>query len=96
MGRYRGICRVRRGDIPKMKEWKPSRSTLNRITNNNEIVRFLFEEMHKQQIHECDMSERVGFHRDTLRKWRVRHQPRVNDIEACLDFLGYKLKVVRK
>jgi hypothetical protein len=79
-----------------MKEWKPSRSTLNRITNNNEIVRFLFEEMHKQQIHECDMSERVGFHRDTLRKWRVRHQPRVNDIEACLDFLGYKLKVVRK
>ena len=79
-----------------MKEWKPSRSTLNRITNNNEIVRFLFEEMHKQQIHECDMSERVGFHRDTLRKWRLRHQPRVNDIEACLDFLGYKLKVVRK
>ena len=79
-----------------MKEWKPSRSTLNRITNNNEIVRFLFEEMHKQQIHECDMSERVGFHRDTLRKWRLKHQPRVNDIEACLDFLGYKLKVVRK
>jgi len=96
LGRYRGICRVRRGDIPEMKEWKPGRSTLNRITNNNEIVRFLFEEMHKQQIHECDMSERVGFHRDTLRKWRLHHQPRVNDIEACLDFLGYKLKVVRK
>ena len=79
-----------------MRPWDCRRSTLNRITNNNKIVRFLFEEMHKQKIHECDMSERVGFHRDTLRKWRIQHQPRISDLEACLDLLGYKLKVVRK
>lgn len=79
-----------------MKQWKPSRSTESRITNNNKIVRFMFEEMHKQRIHECDMSERVGFHRDTMRKWRTQHQPRICDLEACLDFLGYKLKVVKK
>lgn len=79
-----------------MRPWNHRRSTFNRITNNNKIVRFMFEEMYKQRIHECDMSERVGFHRDTMRKWRIQHQPRICDIEACLDLLGYKLKVVRK
>lgn len=79
-----------------MKEWNPKRSTFNRIKNNNRIVRFMFEEMHHQQIHECDMSLKIGFHRDTLRKWRTHHQPRITDIEACLDYLGYRLTVVRK
>jgi len=79
-----------------MKPWNPSRSTEYRITNNNEIVRFVFEEMCRQRIHECDFSERVGFHRDTLRGWRTRAQPRICDIQDCLDFLGFKLKVVRK
>jgi hypothetical protein len=41
-----------------------------------------------------DLSERVGLHRDTLRKWRTTHTPRINDIEAALNYLGYKLKVV--
>ena len=81
-----------------MKEWNKRRGDFvrNRITNNNPLVRFIFEEMHRQQIHECDMSERVGYHRDTLRKWRTEHQPRVVDLEAVLDFLGYRLKIVRK
>jgi len=81
-----------------MKEWNKRRGDFvrNRITNNNPLVRFIFEEMHRQQIHECDMSERVGYHRDTLRKWRTAHQPRVVDLEAVLDFLGYRLKIVRK
>ena len=79
-----------------MRPWNPARSTENKITNNNEIVRFMFEEMCRQRIHERDFSERVGFHRDTLRGWRTRAQPRINDIADCLDFLGFKLKVVRK
>lgn len=80
-----------------MKEWNKRRGdfTQSRITNNNPVVRFLFEEMHRQQIHECDMSERVGFHRDTLRRWRMRHQPRVTDLETCLNFLGYRLSIVK-
>jgi hypothetical protein len=66
-------------------------------TNNNEHVRFLFEEMHRQQIHEADLSEIVGFHRDTLRKWRnLLTSQELSDLEACLDYLGFKLKVVRK
>ena len=81
-----------------MKPWNKRRGDFvrQRITNNNSIVRFVFEEMHRQRIHECDFSERVGFHRDTLRNWRTRFQPRITDLEDCLDFLGYKLKVVKK
>jgi len=81
-----------------MRPWNKKRGDFvrQRITNNNPVVRFVFEEMHRQRIHERDFSERVGFHRDTLRGWRTRAQPRINDIEDCLDFLGYKLKVVRK
>lgn len=81
-----------------MKTWNEQRGkyVLDRITNNNPLVRFMFEEMYKQQVHECDLSESVGFHRDTLRKWRTRHQPRVVDLEACLNYLGYRLTIVRK
>lgn len=64
------------------------------IVNNNHIVKFLFEEMHKQRCCQLDLSERVGLHRDTLRNWRTRHMPRINDIEAALNYLGYTLKVV--
>lgn len=66
------------------------------IVNNNPIVQFLFEEMHKQRCCQLDLSERVGLHRDTLRNWRTKHCPRINDIEAALNYLGYTLKVVRK
>jgi hypothetical protein len=98
LGRYSGICRVRRGDESGMKQWNERRGCFvrQRITNNNEHVRFLFEEMYRQQVHECDLSERVGFHRDTIRGWRCRYNPRVTDLEACLDYLGFKLKIVRK
>jgi hypothetical protein len=51
--------------------------------------------MHKQRCCQMDLSERVGLHRDTLRKWRTTHTPRVNDIEAALNYLGYKLTVTR-
>ena len=67
-----------------------------RITNNNPVVRFLFEEMYNQRIHETDFAERVGFHRDTLRSWRTRYQPRVSDLQDCLSYLGYELVVARK
>ena len=81
-----------------MKTWNKRRGDFvrQRITNNNPVVRFLFEEMYRQQIHECDLAERVGFHRDTLRNWRTRYQPRVSDLQDCLYYLGYELVVARK
>lgn len=65
------------------------------IHNNNPIVKFLFQEMHRQRVCQMDLSERVGLHRDTLRNWRTRHTPKIDDIEAALNYLGYKLKPVK-
>jgi len=65
------------------------------IVNGNPIVQFLFKEMHNQRMCQIDLSERVGLHRDTLRNWRTRYSPRINDIEAALNVLGYTLKPVR-
>lgn len=65
------------------------------IVNGNHVVRFLFEEMHRQKVCQMDLSERVGLHRDTLRNWRTRYTPRINDIEAALNYLGYTLKITK-
>jgi lambda repressor-like predicted transcriptional regulator len=65
------------------------------IKNNNHLVRFLFEEMQRQKVCQLDLSERVGLHRDTLRNWRTRYTPKVDDLEAALNYLGYTLKTVR-
>ncbi len=65
------------------------------ITNGNPMVKFLFQEMHRQRVCQMDLSERVGLHRDTLRNWRTKYTPRVNDLEAALNYLGYTLKPIK-
>jgi hypothetical protein len=65
------------------------------IVNGNPVIKFLFEEMYKQQVCHTDMALRAGFHRDTIRNWRIRNTPRVNDLEAALNYLGYTLKPVK-
>jgi len=65
------------------------------IRTNEPSVKFLFEEMHRQRVCHIDLSERVGLHRDTLRNWRTRYTPRVNDLEAALNYLGYTLKPIK-
>ena len=81
-----------------MRPWNKKRGDFvkQRIVNNNPVVRFLFEELHRQKMHECDFAERLNIHRDTLRGWRTRYQPRVNDLQDCLSYLGYELVVARK
>lgn len=61
------------------------------ILNNNRCVRFLFEQLEAQRCSEADFSERTGIHRDTLRGWRTRCNPRINDLEFALNCLGYEL-----
>ena len=60
------------------------------VLNGNPIV-----QLKRQRCCQMDLSERVGLHRDTLRNWRTKHTPRINDIEAALNYLGYTLKVVK-
>lgn len=65
----------------------------NPVRTNSKVVRILFEHMHTQRITEAEMAERVGYSKDTLRDWRTRTNPRVNDLENCLNYLGYELHV---
>lgn len=50
--------------------------------------------MNRNQIGVLDMSERTGINKNTLKDWRTRTVPRVSDLEACFNVLGYKLKPV--
>ena len=81
-----------------MRTWSESRGKyiLNNIKNNNHVVRFVFEQMYKQKIHQRDMAHRMGFHPDTMRSWRLKHMPSIQSVEDCLDYLGYELRVVKK
>ena len=64
--------------------------------NKHQVIRFLSNEMHHQQMTSADLCERAGFAPDTLKWWRHRTMPRINDVEAALNVLGYELTVRRK
>jgi len=63
------------------------------LINNNLVVRFLFSEMHRQGCLKKDLCEKVGINRNTLRNWNVQNVPKINDIEAALNYLGYTLQI---
>jgi len=61
------------------------------VVNNDRIVHFLFEQMHRQRLGIKDMSEKTGINYNTLKDWRLRTNPRIKDMQACLNVLGYEL-----
>jgi len=61
------------------------------VVNNDQIVQFLFSEMHFQRLGIKDMSEKTGINYNTLKDWRLRTNPRIKDMQACLNVLGYEL-----
>lgn len=64
--------------------------------NNHHIIQFLSREMHSQQMTSIDMCTRAGLSKDTMKWWRHHTMPRINDVEAALNVLGYTLTVRRK
>lgn len=58
------------------------------------LVKKLFREMHRHQIGVLDMAERSGVNKNTLKDWRTRTVPRVPDLEACFNVIGYRLTAV--
>ena len=62
--------------------------------NSHPLVRRLFEEMNHQQLCILDMAERSGINKNTLRDWRTRTVPTVDNLEACFSVLGLKLQAV--
>lgn len=63
--------------------------------SNNKIVRFICDEAFRQQATMGDLSERAGICKDTIRHWRYKSTPNLNDAEAVLNALGYTIIVAR-
>lgn len=57
------------------------------------LVRKLFEEMNREQIGVLDMAERSGVSKNTLKDWRTRTVPTVDNLDACYNVLGKQLRV---
>jgi hypothetical protein len=56
-------------------------------------VRRLFAEMNTQRCTAADLSERSGINKNTLKDWRTRTAPTLDNLEACLNVLGFELVV---
>lgn len=60
------------------------------------LVKFVFTEMIRQQVTYCDLVDRAGVDRNTIRAWRTRNSPNLTNIEAVLNVLGYDIKPIRR
>jgi hypothetical protein len=50
--------------------------------------------MNRQRIGIADMADRVGISRFTMKGWKTSHCPRIVELEACYNVLGYKLTLL--
>lgn len=64
------------------------------MSNPHPICQFLFHEMEKQGVSKSAMHGLSGVHRRTIRRWQTRGGPQLDNIEACLNVVGYTLKPV--
>lgn len=60
------------------------------------LVGRLVREMIRVGMSENEMGRRSGVNRQTLNRWRLRTNPRITDLEACYNVLGYTLEPIRK
>lgn len=72
------------------------RSKLSVAPAAHPLVRKLIEEMNKQQIGLLDMADRSGVNKNTIKDWRTRTVPTIDNIEACLNVVGLRLAVEKK
>lgn len=63
------------------------------MTNNQPMVRFLFEEIDRKKIQLSDLGKMAGIEGATLSAWRTKTTPNVANLEAALNALGYTLDV---
>lgn len=61
----------------------------------NPLIGFLFKQMNEQGITMKQLSKKSGVHNATIGRW-FRHEPTMLNYEACLNVLGYNLKIVKK
>lgn len=53
----------------------------------------MFDSMNHQQIGVLDLADRSGVNKNTIRDWRTRTVPTVDNFLACLNVLGLKLVI---
>lgn len=58
------------------------------------LVKKMFDHMNHQQIGVLDLADRSGVNKNTLRDWRTRTVPTIDNFVACLNVLGLKLVIV--
>ena len=59
--------------------------------SGNKIVQFICKEAFRQQMTMHDLGQRSGLSKDTIRHWRYKSTPNLNDAEAVLNVLGFEL-----
>lgn len=57
------------------------------------LVKRLFVEMNAQRIGVLDMAERSGVNKNTLKDWRTRTVPTIDNLDACFNALGLEIAV---
>lgn len=65
------------------------------VTNGSPTVQSLFKIAREKNMTQNEMSRQTGIVATTLKSWRIRNQPRITDLEAALNALGYELEVVK-
>lgn len=60
------------------------------------LVRRLIDLMNHEQMGVLDLSERSGINKNTMKEWRTRTVPTLDNFDACLGVLGYQLTITRK
>lgn len=56
------------------------------------LVRELWRHMNDQRAPLRDVAEKAGVGYNAMVGWRTRRLPRIDDLEACFNVLGYTLR----
>jgi len=82
-----GVVKYQRAKVP------PAKSPL--IKNGaHPFVRWVWEEINRQKCSQFDVEKRSGVSASAMRKWRlVNRNPRITELEAVINALGYKLVI---
>lgn len=63
------------------------------VTNSSPFLKFLFAQMEATGTTDRELSNKTGICEATIRGWRTRTTPRLMDMEAALNAIGFELKI---
>ena len=73
---------------------KVARQPLKTPAHCHWAVRWLVAELNVQKMASQYMCTKAGIHINTVTEWANHRIPRIDNIEACINVLGYKLMIV--